>query len=418
MKKGYLSEYFRGVGFKYLSAVEACRHRSNQHEFDGVNKLRGIFGVVQNGEKKRFSASFIYLSDDDDEPVEDEGFLTWYDSRWDKPYRSAEYRLYFPTTKVSYCADEGDLLIVGMQQTGDVLVIIAEAGSTISSQLLWLFGFSDDHHAGYSVKGEIESNQIKLEFASRYILERIGIESVEEDQSFLDIMLQKFGGDFPSTKVFSDFARSTVTEVTFSDDPDIMIVSWLEREEILFRTLEKFIIGERLSTGFDDVDDFLHFSLSVQNRRKSRAGTSLENHLEVIFNKLGLCYSRGAVTEGKSKPDFIFPNILKYRDPNFSPHLLTMLGSKTTCKDRWRQVLNEADRITHKHLFTIEPSISENQTDEMQRRNLQLVLPEKLHSSYLPKQREWLWNLTDFIDFAQMNRKNQECKKYVFLRRT
>ena len=27
----------------------------------------------------------------------------------------------------------------------------------------------------------------------------------------------------------------------------------------------------------------------------------------------------------------------------------SMLGVKTTCKDRWRQVLSEADRIPQKH---------------------------------------------------------------------
>jgi hypothetical protein len=31
-----------------------------------------------------------------------------------------------------------------------------------------------------------------------------------------------------------------------------------------------------------------------------------------------------------------------------------MLGAKTTCKDRWRQVLTEAIKIPHKHLFTLE----------------------------------------------------------------
>ncbi|MFN2369176.1 MAG: type II restriction endonuclease [Desulfurivibrionaceae bacterium] len=48
-------------------------------------------------------------------------------------------------------------------------------------------------------------------------------------------------------------------------------MAWMEREEILFRTMEKHLIGERLSQGFDgDVDSFISFSLSVQNRRKSR----------------------------------------------------------------------------------------------------------------------------------------------------
>jgi hypothetical protein len=51
------------------------------------------------------------------------------------------------------------------------------------------------------------------------------------------------------------------------------------------------------------------------------------------------------IKEHKSKPDFIFPGIAEYHDPHFDLNKLTMLGVKTTCSDRWRQVLAEADRI-------------------------------------------------------------------------
>jgi len=74
-----------------------------------------------------------------------------------------------------------------------------------------------------------------------------------------------------------------------------------------------------------------------------------------------------------------------------------MLGAKTTCKDRWRQVLTEAQRITDKHLITVEPSISEAQTAEMQHHRLQLVVPQPLHETYQPEQREWLIGLRDFL---------------------
>ena len=67
-----------------------------------------------------------------------------------------------------------------------------------------------------------------------------------------------------------------------------------------------------------------------------------------------------------------------------------MLGVKSTCKDRWRQVLAEADRIEYKHLLTLETSISKHQTDEMQAKNLQLVLPRGLHETYTPEQQTWL----------------------------
>ena len=74
-----------------------------------------------------------------------------------------------------------------------------------------------------------------------------------------------------------------------------------------------------------------------------------------------------------------------------------MLGVKSTCKDRWRQVLAEADRVDEKHLLTLEPSISIAQTDEMRDKKLSLVLPTALRTSYTPTQRGWLMNLTDFI---------------------
>lgn len=73
-----------------------------------------------------------------------------------------------------------------------------------------------------------------------------------------------------------------------------------------------------------------------------------------------------------------------------------MLDVKSTCKDCWRQVLSEARRVEHKHLFTLEAAISTNQTDEMNSQNLRLVIPKALHTTYLPVQRERLMSLSDF----------------------
>ena len=85
-----------------------------------------------------------------------------------------------------------------------------------------------------------------------------------------------------------------------------------------------------------------------------------------------------------------------------------MLGVKTTCKDRWRQVLSEARRIGEKHLFTLEPGISENQTNEMQANNLRLVLPQALlHETYRGSQKKWLMSLTDFISLT-LNRQQKQ----------
>ena len=108
----------------------------------------------------------------------------------------------------------------------------------------------------------------------------------------------------------------------------------------------------------------------------------MENHFEEILKLNEVSYSRTEITENSSKPDFLFPGITYYKDHDFPVELLTMLGAKTTCKDRWRQILDEADRIERKHLLTLEAAISVQQLKNMCERKIQLVVPKMILSSY------------------------------------
>lgn len=411
MKKGYLSEYFEGVAAKRLSAVEADVLRSNQHEFNGVEGLRQMLGEPDG--KVSYQTKVIYLKDSDNDPIIEDAVFTWYDARQrarlERGVMRWEYRLYFPTTNVSLKAVEGDLMVIAKRRDSGLMVIVAEGASSIARQIEWLFGFSDLAQPGLSVKAELGTERDRIEFASRVILESMGVEVEVAEGSFLDEMLKRFGGKFPTTKDFSAYARSTLKDVSAKDDADKVLMAWMEREEILFRTLERHLIADRLSSGFGatkddpvDVDGFLAFSLSVQNRRKSRVGLALENHLELVFQENGIRYSRTRATENKAKPDFLFPGHKEYHDALFDPANLTMLGVKSTCKDRWRQVLAEADRVEDKHLLTLEASISTSQTDEMKAKRLQLLLPTALHSSYTPEQQAWLMSLADFTEVVRM----------------
>ena len=90
-----------------------------------------------------------------------------------------------------------------------------------------------------------------------------------------------------------------------------------------------------------------------------------------------------------------------------------MLGAKTTCKDRWRQVINEADRIEIKHLFTLQPGISKNQLKEMADNGVRLVVPQKNISTFPAEYQSSLSNLSGFI---AMVKQKQEClPKYYIL---
>ncbi|HYD77547.1 type II restriction endonuclease [Ramlibacter sp.] len=395
MKKGYLSEYFTGVAAKRLKAVEADVLRSNQHEFNGVDALKRLFGHASG--KQTFPAKFIYLSDAQDEPVIADGFLTWYDARERHPVRS-EHRLYFPSTPVSERSGTGDLLIIGRRPDASVLVVVADAGSTAANQIQWLFGVDDLADAGYAVREVLDAERDRIAFASRLILESVGVTLEEDSDDGLDEILDRFSG-FPTTREFSAFARAKAPQVDVESDCDAALMAWMDKEEKLFRALERHLIADRLSKGFQgDVDAFIAFSLSVQNRRKSRVGYALENHLEHVFTTLKVPFVRTPVTENKAKPDFLFPGISEYRDPSFDPVRLTMLGVKSTCKDRWRQVLSEADRVPEKHLLTLETAISTAQTDEMKDKHLQLVVPRQLHATYTPPQQKWLVDLHGLVE--------------------
>lgn len=206
----------------------------------------------------------------------------------------------------------------------------------------------------------------------------------------------------------SNLARLTLQGVKAEDDPDLALVMWLNQEETLFRRLEQEILAERLAEGFHDgkgvtdVDELVRFALSLQNRRESRAGCALENHLEAVFHAHQIVFVRGATTEDNQRPDFLFPSLEAYKAaPDSGRVSLTILGARSTCKDRWKQVLAEASRKPRKHLLTLEPGISKAQTDQMADSGLQLVVPMSIQETYTDDQRAWLWSLGDFIRYVQ-----------------
>ncbi len=94
----------------------------------------------------------------------------------------------------------------------------------------------------------------------------------------------------------------------------------------------------------------------------------------------------------KTDTDFI-----AYDNPQYTLRKLVMIGIKTTCKDRWRQVTKEASRIPVKHILTLQEGISSKQLDEMKRANVTLIIPKSLHKKY-PKERDiTMLDLESFI---------------------
>jgi hypothetical protein len=398
-----LSKYFSAIAAKRLSQVEVHPKVSNQHEFNGIKGFKNILGV----DRATFQSTFIRLTDDTEKAINESGSITWYNSRERSATRSPEYRLYYSPNEVIKASSTGDLLIVGKMTDNKLAVITAAKNSTSEDQLLWLFGLSE--LGNDFILKDFSDDHSDIGFAGRYILSSLGFEVEETAPDYLDQLLRLFGKSFPSTKVFSDFARSTIKDVSPVEEPDKTLMTWLSREELLFKTLESEIVKDKLEAGFGkdgkDVDEFIKFSLSVQNRRKARAGFAFENNLALIFRENLLSFSHGAVTERNNKPDFLFPGSMQYHQPDFNPLLLTMLGVKTTAKDRWRQILSEAGKIPRKHLITLEPAISRNQTEDMIANNIQLVIPAPLFRTYNITQQANIFTVQDFINKVKIDQK-------------
>lgn len=214
--------------------------------------------------------------------------------------------------------------------------------------------------------------------------------------------------DFPSSEIMSAAARDIQNRAYdhieyIQTNPDRKLIEWTNMEYTLFRALEYARYGDLITKGFTSVDEFVKVANMVLNRRKSRAGKSLEHHLSAIFDGNNIEYTAQAVTEGNKKPDFIFPSQEAYHDIRFSDNNLISLAAKTTCKDRWRQILNEANRLKDrpKYLCTLQQGISGAQMDEMQAENVILVVPKPYIKTYPVDRQERIWTIGRFVKYVQ-----------------
>ncbi len=232
------------------------------------------------------------------------------------------------------------------------------------------------------------------------------VNSVTASETILDCFeryITTLQTDFPSTIDLAVNARIcynrifNVSDHYIQNKPDDMLLKWLAAEFDLFKTIENYRYSDRIQTPFKNVEELIVYANTILNRRKSRAGKSLEHHLTEIFKKSALDFEMQVVTEENKRPDFIFPGSAYYHNATTDPGRLVFLAAKTTCKDRWRQVLNEADRIPEKHLFTLQQGISTNQLNEMYKYNVILVVPEPYLKSFPVSFRSRILNLESFL---------------------
>lgn len=237
------------------------------------------------------------------------------------------------------------------------------------------------------------------------LLEKERLKPQLREEQEITRFVKSLDSEFPTSVEMSREARllSSIRSSEKKLDPDQELLNWIDSEYALFRELERRSYGELISKGFKNVDEFVSLANQVLNRRKSRAGKSLEHHLSVIFDQNKLLYTAQAITEGKKRPDFLFPSQEAYHNQAYNVDCMLTLAAKTTCKDRWRQVLNEADRLRdkNKYLCTLQQGISSNQMDEMESEKVILVVPKPYIHTYPKVKQDRIWTLSKFIKYVR-----------------
>lgn len=174
---------------------------------------------------------------------------------------------------------------------------------------------------------------------------------------------------------------------------DRRLLDCVHTEFDLFKMVERKIWLPSIQRQFEVISEFLNVAQSILQSRKSRAGRSLENHTAYVFQQEGLHFESQPKLPGK--PDMIFPNETSYYD---APDSTIVLGIKTTCRDRWRQILNEAPEISKKYILTLQPAITLPQLQEMHDANVSLIVPAPLHRNYPAGSPIELMSVSQFVN--------------------
>jgi type II restriction enzyme len=310
----------------------------------------------------------------------------YYGQKTRNEYRITRFGKGFPFLTTEHT---GDLFVFVKQDTSDYRGYVLSTEDDIDA-FLEHFGMSPAD-TGSVIESGVMSVETQLDHAMREFINTLNV-------------------DFPETREMA-LAAQSIEEQVFNHTgdallkPDKKLLAWIEIEYRLFRKLEQVRYGERIAKGFSTVEQFATLANSILNKRKSRAGKSLEHHLARIFDANDLRYSAQPRTEGNKHPDFLFPSEAAYHTPGYPLDRMIFLAAKTTCKDRWRQVINEADLFKGsdraKHLFTLQQGISAQQMDEMEDEGVVLVVPQPYIITYPASKRDRIWTLKKFVEHAK-----------------
>lgn len=400
---GRLEEVFLGVVGKRLAAVEVHRHgASNQHEFNGVARVVDLLGPER---REHVPCRYALLGDED--PYEwHDSWITFYDAREAHPTRS-EHRLFYPGgCPVMQRAEPGDpcWIIRGVDET--IFVVVAEAGSDVAGRLDVLFDTELTRRfvRGFEEGSVSDATAVDLDTEDLDLLEFLGVPMELRAPAIVDRAMDTFppGFGLPSSRDLARFVRDQLA-LDVRGDVDEVFMAWNVATDEVFFALERRLVQVELDDRFAnrasiDVDEFFEMAKSRTNARFSRAGTTFEQHLEAAFRGMGVRYTAQSreLADG-SKPDFLLPGRMEYDDDALVA-LVTFLGAKTTARERWRQLVGEASRVTERFFATRDKAITQASLRKMNDNGVHPVLPQPLIDEFYAQDASQIFSVGAFID--------------------
>ena len=363
-----------------------------------------LFSILPalNDKKKKNPDAWFDLYTDSHKDVKKKVRVIWYNNRFHENPKGGRNEV-----RITNFGGKGSPL-QNHENTGALVVyafLLNESGNAINCRV-WVCRDVAEEELVENVTGSIDPGEMKAwssdEAAHPLIFRKKKVKTAKlEETCWLDeheIPLPWLSS-FPSALEIIEHTIKLRPEADLPVDKRLM--RRRECEFNIFKSLELAVELPYIKAGFSCIDDFLAKAQTILQRRKARSGRSLELHTKYIFTEEGLVegkdFSHGPESEKGKRPDFLFPSESHYKNASFSSEKLRMLAVKTTCKDRWRQILNEADRIETKHLLTLQEGVSENQFREMTNAHVKLVVPYGIVTKYPKKIQPYLLSLEGFI---------------------
>jgi hypothetical protein len=391
------------VAVKRIAAVEVDPESSHQHEFN-AGRLRVALGFSDGRSEGRLRAVY-YGGPTGSEPEIEVGRYTLYDARESHATRS-EYRLYYDIDLISAMAAPGDLLLLfSVPGSNDLRAVIAEVGSDVEQRLLdAIFTGDEPTLEAFQIVAPPVPNPDTVDRLTAAMAPR----APEGDgyRATTDPLYSESlaAGNLPSGALMAEagqrLARAVMGDALSSDE---RLTCGLDAETELYTAITHEL-GERklkelveAQAGFQAVASY---AMQVSQSARSRRGSSLQWHLAAVLDAAGISYTSQCTTEAKEKPDFVVPGCAQYHDDSFPQERLRMVACKSTVKERWRQILTEAERIPEKYLLTVDPSLTDDTISAMNLAMLRPFVPSSvMELAYASRpSRSGLGTVSDLVD--------------------